>query len=189
MLDPVGQLGEEVLVVWHVFVGSVFPVGQEREVDMPGGIRQEMGLESLDGLFDVRAAREQGGHDHHGSEFRRHAVLEIELAEQAGGNDPSDQTIDEGHRDVRGWHQGEDPQEKEDRRACSRAPGCEQRAGESKSGQDADRPEVRRDRMGATHASQADSPRDTISQPLLEDQPATGQEVVPRVLLGAVGDG
>ena len=81
MPDPVGQLSEEVLVAGHVFVGSVPPVGQECEVDMPSGIRQEMGLELLDGLFDVRAARNQRGHDHHGFELRWHAVREIELTE------------------------------------------------------------------------------------------------------------
>ena len=111
------------------------------------------------------------------------------LESDRGGNDGRDQAIGEGHRDIRGWHQGEDPQENEDWHACCCVPGDEQRAGENKSGEDDDRREVALERMGAARASDADPQRDAIPQPLFEGPPATGHEVVPRVLLGAAGNG
>jgi hypothetical protein len=69
-------------------------------VEVPIGIRQEMHLEPLNGLFDIRAAREQRGHDNHGSEIRRYPVRQFELGKQPGGNDSSDQAMDEGHCDI-----------------------------------------------------------------------------------------
>jgi hypothetical protein len=185
--DPVGQRAQEILVLRQVLTWCVLPVCQEREVEMAVGIRQVVDLESLDRLLHVLAAREQRGYDHHGAKFRRHTIGEVELSEQAWSDDRGHQAMDEGHRDVGGGHHREDAKENEDRNGCACAPGQEQRAGEDERGEDGDASEVSQHRMGAKRACDAGAPGDPVAQALLERPPATRQEVISRILLGALG--
>jgi hypothetical protein len=185
--DPVGQRGEEVLVARHVLVGGVPPIGQEREMEMPPWIRQVVHLEPFEGLFDVRLAGEQGGHHDHGAQLGRHTASEFELAEQPGWHEKRDQAMDQGHRDIGGGHEGEHPQEDEDRYADSRAPAQPQRAGEHERSEDGNQSEVARSGMGPPCASDPDAHGDSKVQPSFERPPATRHQMVSGVLRAPLG--
>jgi hypothetical protein len=187
--DALGQLGEELLVPRHAFVGGVPPIGEQGEIEMALGIRQVVHLELLDRLFDALVAGEQPGYDDHGSHLGGHAASEVEFAEQPGWNDNRDQAMDQGHGDIGGGDEGENPQEDEDWYAHARAPGQEQRAGEKQGSEDGNQSEIAGCRMDAPRASNPDAHGEAVVQPLFERPPATRYQVVSRVLLSALGNG
>ena len=126
--DAVGERGKEILVAGHPLIGRVRPVREEGKVEMAFGIRKIVHLEPLELPFDVGLAREQRGHDDQGPKLRGHALGELELGEQPGRNEKRYQAVDERHRDVRGGHQAEDPQQDEAPGGCPGGPGQEQKA-------------------------------------------------------------
>ncbi len=95
--------------------------------------------------------------------------------------------MDEGHRDIRGGHEAEDCQQDEDPGPCPSGPGDEQESAELEGGEGSDRSQVSRDPEGVVGALQPEAKMNAKAQPPLEFPPALGNEVVPRVLLGALG--
>ena len=155
--DAVGQRGQEILVTGHPLIGRVRPIRKEAKVEMASGIREIVDLEPLERPLDVGLTREQRGHDDQGPKLRGHALGQLELGEQPGWNEKRNQPVDECHRDIRGGHQTEDPQQDEDPGGCPRGPGQEQKAGKQQCGEGRDRSQVTRDRVGAIGAAEPDS--------------------------------
>src|SRR5206468_10969367 len=87
-----------------------------------------------------------------------------------------------------GGHETENPQEDEDPGRGPRAPRHVQETGEQGSGEEEDCPQVAGDAAGAIDAAEPDSPWDPKPQSLLELSSPSGKDVVPGVLLGALGN-
>jgi hypothetical protein len=188
MVDAVGQLGNEFLVAGHALAGCVRPIGEESEVEMALRIGKVVHFEAFELLLEVGSIREQRGHGDHGPKLDRHASRELELGEPPRRKQSWHQAMDEGQRDVRGGDEAEDGQQDEDPGLCPSGPGDEQEAAELEGGQGSDPSQVSRDRVGAVGALQPQAKRNAKAQLPLEFPPALGNEVIPRVVLGARGN-
>ena len=140
--DALARRRERLVITRHPLRGRVRPVGEDREADVAVGIRQVVHLEPLDLLIDLRAARQQGRHDDHGPQARRHALAQLESRQRARAEQRRDAAIHERDRQVRRRDEGQEPEQEQPRRSDPRDARMKEGQRENQSTDQDDAPEV-----------------------------------------------
>ena len=101
-VDPRPGGGEDRLVLGHLARGGVDEVAEDREVDARIEVSERQHLDVLEKPGHVGHARQQRGHDHHGSRVVGDSRGEFEAGEASRRHPTSDQALHEGDRHLAG---------------------------------------------------------------------------------------
>jgi hypothetical protein len=99
--------GEDRLVLGHLARGGVDEVAEDREVDARIEVSESQHLDVLDKPGHGGHARQQRGHDHHGSRVVGDSRREFEAGEASRRYPTSGQALHEGDRHLAGRKQQE----------------------------------------------------------------------------------
>ena len=183
--DAGGGHRHQVVVAREPLGMGVRPVGQNGEVDRPGGIGEIVNLEALDLLFDRLARRQQCRNGDQGAQVRWHALPQVEAGQQRGAESAGDRAIDQHQRRIDCGQEADQHHHRELPAGDAEERQHEQRQEENDAGRHGNTDDVAGDAHRREAPPQREAGRPEAEGPF-EGPAAAADQVITRIALPAI---